>query len=62
MLYELRRLEIVSKEILTGVQEVVSRYNYEVHGEDLTKVQVAFVRESAPSLLKALEASLKDGF
>lgn len=60
MLYTLRGVENIPKEILVGAQEVISICNYAVHGEDITPDQVYFVRQSAPSLLKALEASLRN--
>ncbi|QOR38571.1 hypothetical protein HNO52_08655 [Billgrantia diversa] len=60
MLYTLRQVEGIPKDIVVGVQEVISICNYAVHGEDVTPDQVYFVRKSAPGLLKALEASLKN--
>lgn len=61
-LNELKRYELISQEILIGVQEVVSICNYAVHGEKITEKQIAFVRESAPALLQALETELKRAF
>lgn len=61
MLHQLRQSEMIPKEIVVGIQEVISICNYAVHGEDITPDQVYFVRKSAPSLLKALEASLGKG-
>ncbi|MOA00201.1 hypothetical protein D3C78_1195510 [compost metagenome] len=58
MLSQLRQTDYIPKEIVVGIQEVISICNYAVHGEDITPDQVYFVRQSAPSLLKALEASL----
>lgn len=60
MLYNLRGVDGIPKEIIVGAQEVISICNYAVHGEDITSDQVYFVRKSAPGLLKALEASLKN--
>ena len=59
ILNDLRNYEAFSKQVLDGVMEVISVCNYAVHGEPITKVQVAFVRESAPGLLKALAKELK---
>ncbi len=59
LLNDLRNYEGISKQVLTGVMEVISVCNYAVHGEPLTKTQVAFVRESAPGLLKALKNELQ---
>jgi hypothetical protein len=59
MLYNLRNIDVIPKEIVVGSQEVISICNYAVHGEELTGDQVYFVRKSAPGLLKALEASLR---
>lgn len=58
LLNQLRQSDYIPKEIVVGIQEVISICNYAVHGEDITPDQVYFVRRSAPSLLKALEASL----
>lgn len=58
LLNELRNYEAVSKQVFHGVMEVISVCNYAVHGEPVTKAQVAFVRESAPGLLKALAKEL----
>lgn len=60
MLNNLKSLEGMPKEIVAGSQEVISICNYAVHGEDITSDQIYFVRQSAPGLLKALEASLKN--
>jgi hypothetical protein len=62
MLQELKYSEAIPKDILIGVQEIVSICNYAVHGDELTKAQIEFVRESAPGLLKALEANLREAF
>ncbi|EHJ92083.1 hypothetical protein [Vreelandella boliviensis] len=59
MLNDLQNSEAVSKQVLHGVTEVISVCNYAVHGEPITKTQIAFVRESAPGLLKALSKELK---
>lgn len=59
LLSELRNYEQISKDILHGVREVISVCNYAVHGEPLSKAQIAFVRESAPGLLKALKNELQ---
>ena len=59
LLNNLRDYEAVSKQVLHGVMEVISVCNYAVHGEPVTEAQVAFVRESAPGLLKALEKELQ---
>ncbi|QVL49074.1 MAG: hypothetical protein KFB96_00595 [Thiocapsa sp.] len=59
MLNQLGRSDYIPKEIVVGIQEVISICNYAVHGEDITSDQVYFVRQSAPGLLKALEASLR---
>ena len=61
LLNELRNYEKISKSVLYGVMEVISVCNYAVHGEPLSKAQIAFVRESAPGLLKALENELQSG-
>ncbi|MCT0202905.1 hypothetical protein KQ302_06060 [Synechococcus sp. CS-602] len=58
LLYQLRQSDYMPKEIVIGIQEVISICNYAVHGENITNDQVYFVRQSAPSLLKALEDSL----
>jgi len=58
LLNQLRQSDYIPKEIVVGIQEVISICNYAVHGEDITSDQVYFVRRSAPSLLKALEASV----
>ena len=58
MLVNLRHVEGISKDIIIASREVVAICNYAVHGEPLTDKQITFVRESAPSLLKALESSL----
>ena len=59
LLNDLRNYEGISKQVLAGVMEVISVCNYAVHGEPLTKTQVAFVRESAPGLLRALKNELQ---
>ena len=61
ILYNLRKYENISKQILTGVMEVISICNYAVHGEELTDTQINFVRNSAPGLLKALRKELQNG-
>ena len=61
LLNELRNYEQISKNVLHGVMEVISVCNYAVHGEPLSKIQIAFVRESAPGLLKALKNELQNG-
>lgn len=61
MLHQLTQSESIPKEIAVGIREVISICNYAVHGEDITGDQIYFVRQSAPSLLKALEASLANG-
>ncbi|VVS95374.1 hypothetical protein [Desulfoluna spongiiphila] len=62
MLNELRNYDGISTQVLNGVMEVISVCNYAAHGEPLTKKQIAFVRESAPGLLKALKKELQIGF
>ncbi|WP_323897916.1 hypothetical protein [Aeromonas caviae] len=61
LLNDLRNYGVISKNVLHGVMEVISVCNYAVHGEPLSKAQVAFVRESAPGLLKALKNELQSG-
>lgn len=61
LLSDLRNYESISKNVLHGVMEVISVCNYAVHGEPLSKAQIAFVRESAPGLLKALKNELQSG-
>ncbi|WP_421181259.1 hypothetical protein [Aeromonas enteropelogenes] len=61
LLNELRNYKQISKDILHGVTEVISVCNYAVHGEPLSNAQIAFVRESAPGLLKALKNELQNG-
>ena len=61
LLNELRNYEQISKNVLHGVMEVISVCNYAVHGEPLSQAQIAFVRESAPGLLKALKNELQNG-
>lgn len=61
LLNDLRNYEAISKNVLHGVMEVISVCNYAVHGEPLSKAQIAFVRESAPGLLKALKNELQSG-
>jgi hypothetical protein len=58
LLYNLREVDWISKEIVLGSQEVISICNYAIHGEKLTDAQISFVRESAPGLLKALKREL----
>lgn len=60
MLVNLRHVEGISKDIIVASREVTAICNYAVHGEPLTDKQISFVRESAPSLLKALESSLEN--
>jgi hypothetical protein len=59
MLANLRHLGI-PKDIIIPSREVVAICNYAVHGEPLTDKQISFVRESSPSLLKALKSSLEN--
>ncbi|WLE96294.1 MAG: hypothetical protein QTN59_16615 [Candidatus Electrothrix communis] len=59
LLNELRNYEGISKQVLHGAMEVISVCNYAVHGEPVSKTQIAFVRESAPGLLKALKKELQ---
>lgn len=59
ILKSLRQNENISKQVLDGVMEIISVCNYAVHGESLTDAQIAFVRESAPGLHKALKTELK---
>lgn len=61
MLQKLRQYENISKQVITGIIEVVSVCNYAVHGESLTDTQIAFVRNSAPGLFKALKRELQNG-
>ncbi|HGS5506172.1 hypothetical protein BBL91_11235 [Vibrio parahaemolyticus] len=61
MLSSLKNYSSISKEVLTGVREVVSICNYAVHGEPLSETQISFVRQSAPGLLKALKNELQAG-
>lgn len=60
LLNDLRNYEGISKQVLHGVMEVVSVCNYAVHGEPISAAQIAFVRESAPGLLKALRRELNN--
>lgn len=59
LLSEICNYKGVSKQVLHGAMEVFSVCNYAVHGEPLTRAQISFVRESAPSLLKALKNELQ---
>jgi hypothetical protein len=61
LLNDLSNYEGITKQVLHGAMEVISICNYAVHGEPLTKAQIAFVRESAPGLLKALKNELQVG-
>jgi hypothetical protein len=61
-LRELHDSRGVSKQVLSGVMEIISVCNYAVHGEQLTDAQISFVRESAPGLLKALKNELQTSF
>lgn len=60
MLRSLRHVGSVSKEIVEGIQEIISICNYAVHGEKLTDKQISLVRESWSGLLKALETELQN--
>lgn len=59
LINDLRSYEGISKQVLSGVMEVISVCNYAVHGEPLTTAQIEFVRDSAPGLLKALKTELQ---
>ncbi|HAS8321868.1 TPA: hypothetical protein I7714_21005 [Vibrio vulnificus] len=61
MLSSLKNYSGISKEVISGVREVVSICNYAVHGEPLSDTQIAFVRDAAPGLLKALKNELQSG-
>ncbi|MDS1873212.1 hypothetical protein [Vibrio vulnificus] len=58
-LHELRKVSPISSEVLMGVSEILSICNYGIHGEEVTKNQIEFVRTSAPRLYKALESEFR---
>lgn len=58
ILRDLQRSEEIPGNIANGVLEVLSVCNYGVHGEDISEVQLEFVREAAPGLYDALQKAL----
>lgn len=61
-LNELRRISPISSDVLSGVSEVISICNYAIHGEKLSDKQIEFVRNSSPSLYKALENEFQEHY
>lgn len=52
---ELIKNELLSGKVANGVREIIAICNNAIHGEEYTKAQLEFVRETAPSILFALE-------
>ncbi|MDC0610330.1 hypothetical protein OAP63_06310 [Vibrio sp.] len=59
LLRELQKNYRISHDIIKGVREVITICNYGIHGESLSEAKVAFVKNSAPGLLKALKKELE---
>jgi hypothetical protein len=58
LIREMVKDNLIRSEVARGIMEIMSICNYAVHGEDVTSAQVAFVRDSAPGLLAAIENNL----
>jgi hypothetical protein len=54
----LKDTNVLPRNLVAGVNEILAVCNYAVHGEDITEKQHAFVIESAPGLYAALEGEL----
>jgi hypothetical protein len=59
VLRELQKNEKISPNVISGVLEVIAICNYAVHGETVSKNQIAFVLDSALGLYKALKKELQ---
>lgn len=54
ILKELKQNEIIPPYLANAIREVITVCNPAIHGEDVSKVQINFVKELAPKIIHLL--------